>query len=498
MEVLGTHRANRANRLDRLDRLDQMLNPGLRRGQRKVLAGAGITIVVTVALLIASSGPRTPEQQAVTNNPVAKDQRALSIDHPATIQAGMPTNIVVRQTGSTRQVSLVVLGSAGSVTTQAIPVNGKAEFSLSSDATRLAGTVSLFARAGNRVSSATMVIKPGPMSNIVDPIVGPRSIITDGIDLTMAVAFPMDVLGNVAENGTPVDFTFDHPDGSTTRKVSTVKGLLAWREFNAHFEAGNAQASTRSSGQFGRSYTLRETPSIPEAFTLNGSKLLPAADGFTLVQVFTSPLKDIHGNLFDDGTAVIFTWDGPEGRSRQTSKTLAGVAELVFEAPSSPSTVTFTAWALGTTSSPLELKFQPATANIAVRLERSDHLLTARIGPVIGDHDAYVKDGTRAQVTFTGAEGGRIVRSVELVSASAIIREPTTGLRGAIDVRVSVLGYDRVVRLLPNESLVDTGGVGRNDKVVEAGRTDILRSTATDTTVPQIPVIGSVDAGGNG
>ena len=489
MDVLGRHRAKR---------LDRMLNPGVRQGQRKVLAGAGVTIVVTVALLVGSSGPRAPEQTTAKSAPLDADQRALSIDHPAIIQAGTPTNIVVRQTGSTKQVSLIVLGSAGSVSTQAIPVNGKAQFSLDSDATRLAGTVSLFARAGNRVSSATMVIKPGPMSNIVDPIIGPRSIIADGIDLTMAVTFPMDVLGNVAENGTPVDFTFDHPDGTTTRKISTVEGLLAWREFNAHFEAGNAQASTRSSGQFGRSYTLRETPSTPEAFTLTGPKLLPVADGFTLVQVSTSPLRDVHGNLCDDGTAVIFTWDGPQGRSRQTSKTLDGVAELVFEAPSSPSTVTFTSWALGTTSSPLELKFQPATTNIAIRLERSDHLVTARIGPVIGDHDAYVKDGTRAQVTFTGSEGGKIVRSVELVAASAIIREPTTGLRGTIDVRVSVLGYDRIVRLLPSESLVDTGGVGRNDKVVEASRTDVLRSTATDTTVSQIPVIGNVDAGGNG
>ena len=61
-------------------------------------------------------------------------------------------------------------------------------------------------------------------------------------------------------------------------------------------------------------------------------------------------------------------------------------------------------------------------------------------------------------------------------------------------MRVSILGYDRVVRLLPNESVVDTGGVGRNDKVVEAARTDIFRETATDTTVPTIPVTGSVDA----
>ncbi len=485
MKKLGAHRGMRAN---------SPFKPGAREGQRKVLAGVGVTLVVTVGLLADSSGPRAPDQTTTHFSPVVKDQRALTIDHPLSIQAGTPTNVVVRQTGPARQVSLVLLGSAGSVTAQAIPVNGRAEFALNSDATRLAGTVNLFARAGDRVSSAAMVIKPGPMSNIVDPIVGPRSIITDGKDLTMAVAFPMDVLGNVGENGTPVDFTFDHPDGTTTRETSSVEGLVAWREFNAHLQAGNAQASARSSGQFGRSYTLRETPSTPAAFTLNGPKLLPVADGFTLVQVATSPLRDVNDNLFDDGTAVIFTWDGPGGRSRQTSKTLAGVAELVFEAPTSPSTVRFTAWALGTTSFPLDLEFKPATVNIAVRLERGDRAVTARIGPVIGGHDAYVKDGTLADVTFTGSEGGRVVRSVELVAASAIVREPTTGLRGTIDVRVSILGYDRVVRLLPNESVVDTGGVGRNDKVVEAARTDILRETVTDTTVPTIPVAGSVDA----
>jgi hypothetical protein len=479
-------------------RIKSPFTSGGREGQRKVLSGVGISIVVTVGLLANSSGPRSVDQTPVRNNRLVNDQRALIIDHPTSILAGTPTNIVVRQTGTTKQVSLVVLGSAGSVTTQAIPVNGKAEFSLTSDATRLAGTVSLFARADDRVRSASMVIKPGPMSNIVDPIVGPRSIITDGIDLTMAVAFPMDVLGNVGENGTTVDFTFDHPDGTKTRETSSVDGLVAWREFNAHFQAGNAQASSSSSGQFGRSYTLRETPSTPDAFTLSGPKLLPVADGFTLVQVSTSPLRDVHGNLFDDGTAVIFTWDGPGGRSRQTAKTLDGVAQLVLEAPSSPSTVTFSGWALGATSSPLELKFQPATANIAIRLERSDRLLTARIGPVIGDHDAYVKDGTDAKVTITGSEGGKITRSVELVAASAIVREPMTSLRGIIEVRVSVLGYDRFVRLLPSESVVDTGGVGRNDKVVEAARTDTLRETATDTTVPTIPVTGIVDARTNG
>jgi hypothetical protein len=458
---------------------------GRREGPRKILTGVGITVVSLAGLLIVSSGANNPRQTIRNRSTSSVDQRALTIEHPASIQAGAPTVIVVRETGQTKQVSLILLGSAGSVTAQAIPVNGSAQFFLTSDATRLAGTVNVFARSGGRVGSSVMSVKPGPMSNIVDPIVGPRSIVTDAKDLTMAVAFPMDLLGNVAENGTPVDFTFDHPDGTKTREVSNVEGLVAWREFSARRQAGNAQASARSLGQSGRAITVRETPSTPIVFALQGPKILPVADGFTLVQVATAPIRDGNGNLFDDGTAVVFTWDGPNGRSQQTAKTLAGVAELMFEAPQSPGTVTFSAWVLGTTSSPLTLKFKPATANIALRLERGDRVLTTRVGPVLGDNGAYLRDGTLAQVTITGSEGGRVSRTVELVAASAIVREPTMGLQGTIEVQVSILGLDRTVQLPPNESVVDTGGVGRNDKVVEAARTDIPRQTPPQTTVTE-------------
>jgi hypothetical protein len=448
-----------------------------REGPRKVVVGVVITMVSLAGLLALSSVAHTPQQLTDT-----ADQRALIIEHPVGIQAGTPTIIVVHPTGQAKQVSLILLGSAGSVTAQATPVNGSAQFSLTSDATRLAGTVGLFARAGDRVGSATLSVRPGAISNIVDPIVGPRSIVTEGKDLTMAVAFPMDALGNVAENGTPVDFTFDHPDGAATNETSNVEGLVAWQEFSAHLRAGKAQASARSLGQSGRAVSVRETPSTPITFSLQAPKIVPVADGFTLVQVATAPLRDRNGNLFDDGTAVVFTWDGPSGRSQQTATTLAGVAGLTFEAPPLPGTVTFSAWALGTTSSPLKLIFKPATANIAMRVERGDRMVTTRIGPVLGDHGAYLRDGTLARVTLTGSEGGRISRTVELVAASAIVREPTTDLRGTIEVRVSILGFDRVVQLLPTQSVVDTGGVGRNDKLGAAAAADILRETPTDST----------------
>jgi hypothetical protein len=465
--------------------------PRRREGPRRALLSVGVTIVSIAGLLMYSSGARTPDQTIAQRNTVAVDERALIIEHPASIQAGTPTIIVVRQTGQTKPVSLILLGSTGSVSKQALPVNGRAQFSLTSEATRLAGTVNLFARTGDRVGSSVLLVKPGPTGNIVDTIVGPRSIVTGAKDLTMAVAFPMDALGNVAENGTPVDFTFDHPDGTETRQTAKVEGLVAWQEFTARLRAGNAQASARSMEQSGRAITVRETPSTPIAFSLTGPKILPVADGFTLVQVATTPIRDQNGNLFDDGTAVVFTWDGSNGRSRQTARTLDGVAELMFQAPPSPGTVTFSAWALGTPSLPLTLKFKPATATIAIRLERSNDVLTARIGPVLGDHGAYLRDGTLADVTVVGSEGGRIARTVGLVAASAIVREPTTGLKGTIEVQVSILGLDRVVQLPPNQSVVDTDGVGGSDKVVGA-------ANSLDTANSKVSAIGRVASRSDG
>ncbi len=456
-----------------------------RRTLRRALALSLVIAAIFAALLIRLTGfGHDDGVSTVASVPsVPKtDRSVLTVSAPRSIQAGTATKVLVRNTGDADQVNLIVFGSAGTITNTAQPRRGTAEFALTSDTTRLAGAIRLVARAGDRMGTGTMTIRPGRISNMIDPIVGPRSIIADGRDTTMSVAFPMDVLGNVAEDGTPVDLHLEHADGTSSGGTSLVKGLLAFREFRSKLKAGNTDASARAKGESGRAFAIRETPSVPLPFSLRQHDILPVADGFTLVRISTTVVKDVNDNIVEDGTAVIFTWDGPLGRSRQVSKTLSGIAELVFDAPSSPSTLIFQAWSLGTTSSPLKLTFQPATTNIPMRITRNNKSLTVHFGPVLGDNDSYVRDGTRGQITISDETGKKVVRDVQLVAAGAIHREPLVGFQGTIEVRVSVLGLDRALRLKANEVVADTGGVSETDQIVAAARTDIVRETATEAT----------------
>jgi hypothetical protein len=411
--------------------------------------GIVVTLTMSLALLFFAIGRAGPRSSVVGSPGVQAG--ALTIENPTSIQAGTPTSVTVRGVRGAKRVSLVVFGSSGSLTTSTLVADDTARFDLNSNTTRSAGAVRLVARAGSRIGSSSMTIRPGVVRDNLDPIVGPLSVVADGKDISTAMVSPTDDLGNVADDGTLVDLYFAHPNGETETARVPVVDMVASHEFRAGTVVGNSATNARVGAQSGRAVIVRETAGAPSAFTLAGPTVLPTADGFSLVRIQTSPLRDANGNLLDDGTAVIFTWDGLSGRGRATSRVIGGLAELVIEAPETPDTLRFAAWSLGATSEPLQLTFEPATADTPLKLERKASLLIVRVGPVIGDKNELVRDGTWADVLLTGSEGGRIERREQLIDGSVIVREPETALRGIVELRVNVLGHDSAVRLRPEE-----------------------------------------------
>jgi hypothetical protein len=411
--------------------------------------GVLVTLAMSFALLFFLTG-RTPH--AV--NPAARSDvqvGVLTIESPAEIQAGAATTVTVRGLQGSDRVSFVVLGSSGSLNVSKPVATDSAQFKLNSNATRSAGSVRFIARAGTRIGSSSMKIRPGVIRDNLDPIVGPLSLVADGNDIAMTAVLPTDNLGNVADDGTLVDMYFAQPNGETETARVAVVDMVASHEFRAGTVTGNSSTNARVGNESGRAVTVRQTASAPAAFTLVGPTLLPSADGFSLVRIQTSPLRDASGNILGDGAAVIFTWDGLNGRARSTSRVIGGIAELVIEAPSTPDTLRFEAWVLGAASEPLLLMFEPATADTALKLERKAALLVIRVGPVIGDKNELVRDGTWADVLLTGSEGGRVERRIQLIGGAAIVREPETALRGIVELRVNVLGRDSAVRLRPED-----------------------------------------------
>jgi hypothetical protein len=421
----------------------QSAGPGL-------IVGIVVTLTMSLALMFFMAGRIGPRSKIAASPGVQAG--ALTIENPTSIQAGTPTSVTVRGVRGAKRVSLLVFGSSGSLTTSTPVVNDSAQFNLNSNTTRSAGSVRLVARAGARIGSSAMTIRPGVVRDNLDPIVGPVSLVADGKDVTMSMVSPTDNLGNVADDGTLVDMYFAHPNGETETARVPVVDMVASHEFHAGTVKGNSATNARVGTQSGRSAIVRETANAPVSFTLVGPTVLPVADGFSLVRIQTSPLVDANANLLDDGAAVIFTWDGLNGRARATSRAIGGVAELVIEAPATPDTLRFEAWTLGASSEPLELTFEPATADTPLKLERKASLLIVRIGPVLGDKSELVRDGTWADVLLSGSEGGRIEQRVQLVGGSAIVREPETALRGIVELRVNVLGHDSAVRLRPEET----------------------------------------------
>ncbi|MEV8508431.1 hypothetical protein AB0368_26915 [Actinoplanes sp. NPDC051475] len=416
--------------------------PDGRRLLRLLAAGTALTVLAAAAA-VAVNRAFVADLGVVITRPMQ-----LSLTFTRRVQAAEPVTVAVGGAPPGAAVSLISVGSIGAVTADAVAGRNGATFELSDDTTRWAGTVTLIARSGNSVTSATLTVAPGPVVGPALAAVGPRSIVADGTDRSMVVTVPTDRFGNAAPDGTQVDVIRGRAGAGERRTELRMDGLLAHGLLQSGTEAATGEVRVGVGAVSGPTVSLDEVAGPPKPFTLQVTGAVPDADGRSLLTVATAVLTDRFGNVQPDGTEVNLRWNEASGGSEADGYTVRGVAQFAIEAPGQAATLALRATCRGTaTARPLNVRFRAVQPTIALTARRNPKGIGVVVGPVRGSLGALVADGTPAAVSVIDPKGHKARGSGQLVEGMLRLELPDDALSGVLSVRATVLGRTERVTL---------------------------------------------------
>ncbi|WP_157411192.1 MULTISPECIES: hypothetical protein [Actinoplanes] len=366
---------------------------------------------------------------------------ALTLELPDRVAAAETMSVRVGGAPIGATVSLVSIGGLGTSTADSIAGANGALFRIPSATTRWAGALTFVARSGEAIASRTMRVVPGAVVEPTVAEVGPKTIVADGADVSMMVTVPVDAWGNAQPDGTPVTMVRKRPTGGVERRRLTMAGLFAYAMLPSGKSAGNGLVGVSVGDASGSAVDLAEVAAPPLPFTLRTVGFVPVADGRSLLTVRTSTLRDAHGNVEPDGTAVRLLYDGVAGEGEAASYTVGGLADFTLEAPDRAGRMRLRAECRGTTTARvLQVAFPTVDPRIPVTAARGVNEVTVTVGPVTGEMGALMVDGTPAAVTITDATGKHNDASGQLIGGSLTLTLVTDGLTGPLRVRATVLG----------------------------------------------------------
>ncbi|NCC31632.1 MAG: hypothetical protein EOM24_06335 [Chloroflexia bacterium] len=363
-----------------------------------------ILLLVMLGLLTGCVG-RAPEVEPQLTG-------TLTVRTPASLAVGTPLIVVAERLDAPDGLEALLLaqGSYGPLLYRSRFQGGRAEFYLSGEETRVAGLVTLTVQASAAEGYAKLRLTPGEPIDPLTALVGPRTIIADGLHWGTAAVIPFDRYGNPVAAGTPVEFYLVRPDARTETIVTTVQHLVGWERVWSATVAGRTTVIVRVGQAHGPEASLTETPGWPVPFTLSASPRGLPADGRQLVALRTARIVDRYGNEMLDGTLVTFVVESTDRTLRLIpAYTINGVAEAYFQSPATPGRLTVYATLYGVKSLPLRIDFKPglAVGTIAVqaRVDQKTGIVTLEAGPLLGNLGQLVPEGTEVRFTLAGPEG---------------------------------------------------------------------------------------------
>lgn len=342
--------------------------------------------------------------RSASPTPITLDGR-LTITAPDTATVGDTIELTIGPAAAPNgtPIQLTLLGSYGPQLLRAEFQNGQAWFQIPAEMTTRSGTVTLHARSGNAHGEHTLELLPDEPIEPLIPLVGPRSLIADGDHWAMAVVIPFDQYGNPIAEGTPVQMRALHPGEHLTQYTPKVKHLLAWQRMYSRTTAGRTVITANIGRVYGPEAILMEIAGWPEPFTITADPPTLPADGFQLITLRTSIIRDKNDNILPDGTQLTFVMNGADGRTRTIpAQIVDGVAETFMQTPLVSGDYKIQATILGMQSNPLTIEFTPGPAigrfPLDFELNNQDGAVYLTAGPIIGNLEQYVPDGT--PVTF--------------------------------------------------------------------------------------------------
>lgn len=327
---------------------------------------------------------------------------------------------------------LAIFGTLSSTLLSEPVTNGRAVFTVSEIHTRHRGVMVLVASV-ERITAdpVNVMVLPQQAVEPVVPLVGPRTIVADGIDITMVAVSPADQFANALTDGTEVATTLTRADGEVEPRTDPVDGGLAAHIVTGTTETGRVTVSSTVGDADGPSSVFDQVAGTPADFAVEIDDRNPVADGFNLREVKTTLLRDQFGNVLPDGIGVVFAIESDNGSTLVNATVQGGLARARVQAPTSAGTIIIRALVSGATSEPTAVTFDAAVDSLPVTASTIDGWHTLNVGPVLSTLGGYVPDGTLVSVY---AGGTQPLTTAEIRGGSADVRVPET--RDLIEVEV--------------------------------------------------------------
>ncbi len=353
-----------------------------------------IAAVLTMALII-TTGDIAAEMAMVD----ADNQAFVVVDSlmvPEVIDAGQMVTIEA-QTASSAGAAVVIVHSAYGQMRFEMPVaDGEGHLMLPAAVTQHAGIVTVV--SGDQVE--TMEIRPGEVTTLVAPLVGPRTIVANGADETLAVVLPADRFGNQVADGTDTNILWEQPGGvGMTASPETIDGM-AWALIPSGEIAGptTVRATADADGTVrGSAVRIDEVPGTVRDITLTAIETTVLADGRSVVALYTDELTDAFGNTLADGTIAQFIFDGPSGRGALTGTVQNGAVHIELSAPTTPGRLTGYVEIHGIASNEVAIEYATAIASFDARVEFIGEEVVLRVDNALDPSGAFVADGTEVR-----------------------------------------------------------------------------------------------------
>lgn len=345
----------------------------------------GVVLAVALGALFAGDLVRPQGSPFIT---------ADSLTLPDVVEAGEIVSIEATSTDDVGFAEVIVHVGYGQLRFEMAIVEGQGRLDLPAAVTQHAGLVQI----ESGTERETLQILPGEVTTLIAPLVGPRTIVANGNDETLAVLLPTDRFGNQVADGTETTVMWEQPGDVVATAVSSTADGMAWTMIASGEVAGPTivAATTRDGGEVVRGAAVRidEVPGTVRSITLRSSSLTGRADGRSVLAIETDELVDAFGNVLADGTSAHFVFDGPSGQGVVTGTVQNGIARIELTAPTEPGRLVGYLDVHGVQSNEVEIDFESAISGFEVRLDTVGEETVLRVENALDPSGAFIADGT--------------------------------------------------------------------------------------------------------
>ena len=358
---------------------------------RPITFSRRIAVVFAMALIIAA-GDIVTEMAMV--GPV--ESAVATVDGlvaPDVVGAGDSVTIEVWSDSPTGVAEVLVQGAYGQLRFETAVVDGEGRLMLPAAVTQHAGIVTI--ESGAQI--AEVQILPGEVTTLMAPLVGPRTIVANGADETLAMLLPTDRFGNQVADGTDTNIIWEQPgDVDSTANPETANGM-AWAMIPAGEIAGPTIVRATAADDGGvRASAVRidEVPGVVGDIVLSATEADGLADGRSVIAIAAGELTDRFANTLADGTVAQFVFDGPSGRGSVTGTVQNGAVHMELSPPAMPGRLVGHLEIHGVASNQISIDFASAISGFDARVEFIGEEAVLRVDNALDQSGAFVADGT--------------------------------------------------------------------------------------------------------